>query len=621
MVLPSGYSDFLGFHPQIYFLSDNQVDKDQGTDETLVDTARYYQNGTFFNQTLSGVVRYFKLGEGYTLGFKWRVYGTDRSTKPYGWTTFALPKDAPKSLWDDKTLGYENADSTVHSERIVGIDNDDTYGNCNFVIRMYAKRCVNGEFIDYANSPGPCLSCPAGSYCPGGFTSVQCSPGTFSSGGQAECTLCPSGTYSTTVGATSCDECPAGTYRNASETYGCQPCAAGLFGTGNGVDALCDGECAAGFACPEGSSSQFETDCEPGYWSSAGSGECSICPVGTYGTGRSTSAACSGQCSAGYFCPAGSSSSKQESCSTSNPAVYCEAGAQERQVVDDGWYTEGESESLRQSAKICEKGYKCKNGNKEECPEGTYQDEEGQAQCKTCDACNANNYMNGCSGASAGSCAECTITEENYMTLCNNATVISTCDGSGTSDTSACYSCNEANGTATNASATEAEVASMNSTELTEMYGLNCRSALVSLNVDGIKPWTIGTAVGCVTLVFAVILLLIYRKRKEMRRRMQQLDRENKSYANDQDLANAMQNNVNPLFSKRNDDGSRMDADAASAIYKEELDEIKTHRLALEDEVRRLKKAQQQSEVQVVPRQPTERMQPKRKQFTGVQLQ
>ena len=66
------------------------------------------------------------------------------------------------------------------------------------------------------------------------------------------------------------------------------------------------------------------------------------CPVGTYGSVEAeTSSACSGVCTAGYFCPAGSTGPKQEPCGQGlTPAIYyCPEGTTERQIVSDGYYT------------------------------------------------------------------------------------------------------------------------------------------------------------------------------------------------------------------------------------------------------------------------------------------
>ena len=83
--------------------------------------------------------------------------------------------------------------------------------------------------------------------------------------------------------------CAAGTFSPAG--YGligpsCIPCPAGVFGTGSTIrtNATCDGPCAPGAYCPMGSVSSA-----------------TLCPVGTFGAGGSSSAACTGQITAGYY--------------------------------------------------------------------------------------------------------------------------------------------------------------------------------------------------------------------------------------------------------------------------------------------------------------------------------
>ncbi|GMI19245.1 hypothetical protein TeGR_g2190 [Tetraparma gracilis] len=91
-------------------------------------------------------------------------------------------------------------------------------------------------------------------------TCRPCSPGTFSSSSsQAECELCPAGSFNPSTGSTSvseCEMCPAGTssYLQGSPTSNnCQPCTRGSF-------------------------------------SSAGAASCSPCPAGTYDSTRGAAA-------------------------------------------------------------------------------------------------------------------------------------------------------------------------------------------------------------------------------------------------------------------------------------------------------------------------------------------
>ena len=95
---------------------------------------------------------------------------------------------------------------------------------------------------------------------------------------------------------------PAGQYSEGNATS-CSPCDAGTYGTGASTDAHCTGSCPLG---------QFSTP---------GSAACSCCPIGTYGSAVGLqSAACSGNCSAvpGYACIG--------TCLSSGSGTACPAG-------------------------------------------------------------------------------------------------------------------------------------------------------------------------------------------------------------------------------------------------------------------------------------------------------
>ncbi len=63
------------------------------------------------------------------------------------------------------------------------------------------------------------------------------------------------------------------------------------------------------------------TRCEPGRFCAGGISE--LCPAGRYGANSGLIVSgCSGNCSAGYFCPAGSTSPTQLNCSD-GPAYFC----------------------------------------------------------------------------------------------------------------------------------------------------------------------------------------------------------------------------------------------------------------------------------------------------------
>lgn len=104
---------------------------------------------------------------------------------------------------------------------------------------------------------------------------------------------------------------------------------------------------------------------------------CQLCPGGTYGDSPGlVSAACSGKCSAGYFCPDGSTSPYQNLCGTS--VFYCPTGSAMRQRLAEGYYTLTFPEqiptqnwsAIAQTA--CEPGYYCVFGIRRACPAGRF---------------------------------------------------------------------------------------------------------------------------------------------------------------------------------------------------------------------------------------------------------
>lgn len=104
---------------------------------------------------------------------------------------------------------------------------------------------------------------------------------------------------------------------------------------------------------------------------------CQLCPGGTYGVRPGLeSSTCSGKCSAGYFCPDGSTSPYQNHCGTS--VFYCPQGSAMRQRLTEGYYTLRFPEqiptqnlsAITQTA--CEPGYYCVFGIRRACPVGRF---------------------------------------------------------------------------------------------------------------------------------------------------------------------------------------------------------------------------------------------------------
>ena len=224
------------------------------------------------------------------------------------------------------------------------------------------------------------------------YDEFECEPGYYCVGGLRY--ICPAGRY--------------GSKRRAhSETVAEGPLTA------------CEGLCATGYYCPEGSTSPYALPCgaaskicpegsavpidvAEGYYSPAtvselhrsvqlpcppGSycigAERELCPPGTYSDQNLTSSPdCLGLCDAGYYCAAGSSDPRQHRCGSA--AVICPRGSHAPLPVLNGFYsmTTGDDShaaalwdptNSTQSAQIpCEPGYYCEKGIKYPCPPGTY---------------------------------------------------------------------------------------------------------------------------------------------------------------------------------------------------------------------------------------------------------
>ena len=119
--------------------------------------------------------------------------------------------------------------------------------------------CPGGYVV---NVNGKCMQCPPGKQSlnnkcvnadAGYFSSlgveVACPAGTWSAAGATQCSLCPAGTSSSVIGATSsssCNPCPAGTWSNAGAAR-CIPCISGTWSTTIGRTTACTNTCRS---CP-----------------------------------------------------------------------------------------------------------------------------------------------------------------------------------------------------------------------------------------------------------------------------------------------------------------------------------------------------------------------------------
>jgi hypothetical protein len=181
-------------------------------------------------------------------------------------------------------------------------------------------------------------------------------------------------------------------------------CPAGRFGSTPALrDDACSGPCAAGFFCGSGATVPNETACgSPAVYCPVGSsrplpapdGEYSAgpspltanrtvaCPPGSYCSAgvrrlcdggvfgcsiRLSTPRCSGNCSAGYYCPTGATSNAEHACGEQHPLypreVYCPVGVGEPLPVLVGHFSYGGTSPERMSAQaVCPAGSFCRNG-------------------------------------------------------------------------------------------------------------------------------------------------------------------------------------------------------------------------------------------------------------------
>jgi hypothetical protein len=96
------------------------------------------------------------------------------------------------------------------------------------------------------------------------------------------------------------------------------------------------------------------------------------CAAGRYGTAAGTATpdvACAGTCTAGYFCPEGSSGTA-EPCG--DATVFCPEGTPSRMSVLPGFYTSGSGLLLATQQSICPLGRYCIAGVMVLCPAGAF---------------------------------------------------------------------------------------------------------------------------------------------------------------------------------------------------------------------------------------------------------
>ena len=256
------------------------------------------------------------------------------------------------------------------------------------------KICSDGFYCDAGSDTRMQFPCPIGSYCTNGLAN-QCTGATYTSSmNQASCLDCPA-RYTCSNGLI--NPCPAGSYCEAeTETGNDQKCPAG---TWSNQERLATSDecmiCPAGFMCDiEGINSVQLLDqnhkCPAGYWCAGGVNV----KIGT-GPGESdppARAACDGgnigKCPIGFKCPEGSSR-----------PIICPAGTYQEDegqadcnVCEPGEFCHpGASTNDGDIRGDCPAGYFCPAGTRSKyenpCPQGTFNNALGHRGPTEDDAC------------------------------------------------------------------------------------------------------------------------------------------------------------------------------------------------------------------------------------------
>jgi len=189
-----------------------------------------------------------------------------------------------------------------------------------------------------------------GHYAPALASSVCtiCPAGKLSFTAEYECRDCPAGTYSD-PGLSYCIYCNNGTFSSSAGTGTCSTCEPGRFSGGYGAFTSCT-KCAKGFYTPYNASKT-----------------CTMCSAGQFA--RETGKTACDLCSAGFYCKAGATKDKENSCvnNTENKPenYYCPLGSAQRVVVPPKYFSEPVTEVSkrnRESVSKCSKTTTCLEG-------------------------------------------------------------------------------------------------------------------------------------------------------------------------------------------------------------------------------------------------------------------
>ena len=247
--------------------------------------------------------------------------------------------------------------------------------------------CSAGNYMCGPCIPSACSGCGGGgggNWCPmgdysnaakymtdAGYYSAAVGGNRMTSHGDGPCNVgyyCAAGSAIATqyIAAT----CPSGSYCPVGLRTAL-PCSAGYYGSSTGQRLpTCSGICSAGYYCGAGSTSATQytaATCPVGSYCAAGTTAVQPCPAGRYGsTVGLTSAICTGACTAGYFCAAGSTFADQIIGHTyCNAGLYCSApqnGVAASPCLP-GFFGDSEFVTVSTCAGACDDGFFCASGS------------------------------------------------------------------------------------------------------------------------------------------------------------------------------------------------------------------------------------------------------------------
>lgn len=221
------------------------------------------------------------------------------------------------------------------------------------------------------------LPCPKGSWCVGGVKS-QCDAGFFGNSVRQvtpSCSgPCPAGAYCPR-GAVDPVHCPAG-YECPAQSGEPVEVAGGRYA----VRCVFDPDAGAYLRC------EASEECEPGHYCSGGAK--APCPAGRFGAqSGGASAQCDGACAAGFFCPEGSVVAQAVACGA--PDRFCPEGAGAPTDIADGFVGVGADEFHLVDEAACPAGSYCAAGVQTLCPAGRYGGTTGLASPECSGTCAA----------------------------------------------------------------------------------------------------------------------------------------------------------------------------------------------------------------------------------------